>query len=311
MTELYSIKDVARIFALQDSRLRYWMQTGFVGPTVRKGGRFYYTFSDLVSVKVAKDLLAAGLSLQKVRKNLASLKLALPEDATPAARLRICSDGETIVAVKDDIAFEPATGQVVMAFNLPALAGHVAEIMALPRARVTETEGEGVPESIDPDRTEANDGSIAYRRFIDGCAAEDSGDLDRARHRYLEALELQPSLAAARTNLGNLLYRTGDLEAARVAYELALDHEPGQPEARYNLGNLLEDLGETELAIAELRRVCATAPEFADAHYNLGLLLAKVGGTGQARRHLERYLELDTQSEWSGRARAYLGALAA
>ena len=67
MTELYSIPDVAKLFALQESRLRYWMQTGFVGPTVRKQNRFYYTFRDLCAVKAAKDLLAAGLSAQKVR----------------------------------------------------------------------------------------------------------------------------------------------------------------------------------------------------------------------------------------------------
>ena len=54
MTELYSVRDVAKLFALQESRLRYWMQTGFVGPTVRKGGRFYYTFRDLCAVKAAK-----------------------------------------------------------------------------------------------------------------------------------------------------------------------------------------------------------------------------------------------------------------
>jgi tetratricopeptide (TPR) repeat protein len=305
VTELYSIKDVSRIFALQESRLRYWMQTGFVGPTVRKGGRFYYTFTDLVGVKVAKDLLAAGLPLQTVRKNLASLRTALPHDATPAARLRICCDGETIVAVKDEVAFEPATGQVVMAFNLPALAGHVADAM---QRRGPTIEESAVPAAIGPDITEQHDGSIAYRRFIDGCSAEDAGDLATAEHRYLEALELQPSLAAARTNLGNLLYRNGDLAGARAAYELALEHEPGQPEARYNLGNVLEDLGETELAIAELRRVCATAPEFADAHYNLGLLLARVGGAAQAKQHLERYLELDAASEWAARARDYLAA---
>ena len=87
MTELYSVRDVARLFALQESRLRYWMQTGFVGPTVRKGGRFYYTFRDLCAVKAAKDLLAAGLSAQKVRKNLEALRRALPGDAHPALRL--------------------------------------------------------------------------------------------------------------------------------------------------------------------------------------------------------------------------------
>jgi DNA-binding transcriptional MerR regulator len=81
--ELYSIRDVARILAVQESRLRYWMQTGFVGPTVRKGGRFYYTFCDLVAVKAAKDLLAADLPLQKARKAVESLKKILPNDTNP------------------------------------------------------------------------------------------------------------------------------------------------------------------------------------------------------------------------------------
>ena len=53
MMDLYSVKDVARIFAVQESRLRYWMQVGFVGPTVRKKGKFYYTFGDLVAVRAA------------------------------------------------------------------------------------------------------------------------------------------------------------------------------------------------------------------------------------------------------------------
>jgi len=320
VTELYSIKDVARIFALQESRLRYWMQTGFVGPTVRRGGRFYYRFQDLIAVKAAKDLLAAGLPLQKVRKNLDSLREVLPDDANPAARLRICSDGETVVAVADDVAFEPATRQIVMAFNLPALAGHVAEVMALPVARAAEVEvdaadgDDAVPDAIDGDGdvTEAVDeGLSAYRAFLDGCAAEDAGDATSAEHLYRKALELEPALAAALTNLGNLCHRRRDLAAARACYERALDHEPTQAEARYNLANVLEELGDTELAIAELRRVCATVPDFADAHYNLGLMLVRVGGTTQAMRHLERYLELDRGSEWAERARGFLDQLAA
>ena len=86
MIELYSIRDVARILAVQESRLRYWMQTGFVGPTVRKGGRFYYTFCDLVAVKSAKDLLAADVSLQNARKNVEALKKALPDDTHPTSQ---------------------------------------------------------------------------------------------------------------------------------------------------------------------------------------------------------------------------------
>src|SRR5882724_7162044 len=304
MIELYSIRDVSRILALQESRLRYWMQTGFVGPTVRKGGRFYYTFTDLVAVKAARDLLATGMPLQRARKNVEALKQALPEDTHPMTRLRVCCDGETIVALADDVAFQPIGGQVVMAFSLPSFGEHVLTTLAMPRVAAA------VPAAVEDGPTEANSGSTAYRHFVEACAAEDRGDGATAEHLFRLAIELEPHMAAALTNLGNLVYRQGEMHEARRFYERALEHDPNQPEARYNLANLLEDVGETDLAIAELRRVCAAAPDFADAHYNLGLMLAQVGGTAQARKYLERYLELDGASDWANHARSYLDQIA-
>ncbi|HEY5951364.1 MAG TPA: tetratricopeptide repeat protein [Kofleriaceae bacterium] len=307
MIELYSIRDVARILALQESRLRYWMQVGFIGPTVRKGGRFYYTFCDLVAVKAAKDLLAAEVPLQRVRKAVESLKKALPNDTHPASRLRVCSDGNTIVALADDIAFEPIGGQVVMAFNVPSFGEHIAEVLAMPRV---DPATQSVPHEVTDSPTEANGGTTAYRMFVEACAAEDRGDTQLAEHLFRQAIDLEPNMAAALTNLGNLVYRHGEVEEARSLYERALEHDPTQPEARYNLANTLEDLGEIELAVAELRKVCAAAPDFADAHYNLGLMLAQLGGSAQARQHLERYLELDGQSDWASHARTFLEQVA-
>jgi len=304
MIELYSIRDVSRILAVQESRLRYWTQTGFVGPTVRKGGRFYYTFSDLVAVKAAQDLLATGMPLQRVRKNIEALKHALPGDTHPMTKLRVCCDGETIVALADDVAFQPIGGQVVMAFNVPSFGEHVLTTLALPRV-------EAAPAAVEDHPTDAHGGSTAYRYFVEACAAEDRGDSQAAEHLFRLAVDLEPHMAAALTNLGNLVYRQGELHEARGLYERALDHDPAQPEARYNLANLLEDLGETELAISELRRVCSAAPEFADAHYNLGIMLAQVGGTTQAKQCLERYLELDGASDWARHARTFLDQIAA
>ena len=308
MIELYSIRDVARILAVQESRLRYWTQTGFVGPTVRKGGRFYYTFTDLVAVKSAKDLLAADVSLQTARKAVEGLKKALPGDTHPASKLRVCSDGKTIVALADDAAFEPIGGQVVMAFSLSTFGEHVAEVLAMPR--VDPRVDPSAPTEVTDSPTEANGGTTAYRHFVEACAAEDRGESETAEHLFRQAIDLEPNMSAALTNLGNLVYRQGELDEARKLYERALDHDPLQAEARYNLANLLEDMGETELAIAELRRVCAACPEFADAHYNLGLMLAQVGGTAQAKQHLERYLELDAGSDWASHARIYLDRIA-
>jgi len=316
MIELYSIRDVSRILALQEARLRYWTQTGFVGPTVRKGGRFYYTFCDLLAVKAAKDLVATGMPLQKVRKNVDALKKALPNDTHPATKLRVCCDGETIVALADDIAFQPIGGQVVMAFNVPSFGEHVSQVLSMPRVDPNAltprgSDSDGAPQEVTDNPTEANSGSTAYRLFVEACAAEDRGDSDTAEHLFRQAIDLEPNMAAALTNLGNLVYRQGELEEARKLYDRALEHDPSQPEARYNLANLLEDLGETDLAIAELRKVCAAAPEFADAHYNLGIMLAMVGGTAQAKQHLERYLELDAGSDWATHARVFLDQIAA
>lgn len=307
MIELYSIRDVSKILAVQESRLRYWMQVGYVGPTVRKGGRFYFTFCDLVAVKAAKDLLEAGLTLQRARKNVDALRRALPETTHPTSKLRICCDGETIVALADDVAFEPIGGQVVMAFNVPTFGEHVQRTLAMPRVAPVEVANEdNAPGETIVDTTEANGGTTAYRCFVEACAAEDRGDSQTAEHLFRQALELEPNMAAALTNLGNLVYRGGEFAEARSLYERALEHDPSQPEARYNLANVLEDMGEVELAIGELRRVCVTAPEFADAHYNLGIMLAAVGGAAQARTHLERYLELDGASEWAFHARTFL-----
>jgi tetratricopeptide (TPR) repeat protein len=318
--ELYSIRDAARLFGLTDSRLRYWIQTGFVRPSVRQGGRFYYKFCDLVGIKAAVELLGAGVPQDAVRRALDLLRRELPAGVGPTSRLRVLSDGETLAVVEDgEVGWEADGGQLVMAFALSALAGQIAKALDLP-ASVHESRPERAAPAAREDAapvlaacaeagaTERTSMASAYRLFLDGCRAEDAGDLAFAELCYRRVLELEPSLAAAHTNLGNLCYRRGDRDQARRSYQRALDLEPDQPEARYNLANLLDEEGDTELAVAELRSVCSRHPAFADAHYNLGLLLYRLGGHAQARQHLGHYLGLDPSSEWATRARDLLAS---
>lgn len=287
----YSVKDVARIFDLQEARLRYWAQTGFVGPSVRRRGRAYYTFKDLIGIRLAKELLDKGLTLQRVRRNLDALRTTLPTVDRPLSELKVCTDGDHLVVVDENVPFEPHSGQVVMNFAVASLSTQLADVCSIERP-TTETE----------DQT-------AYQLFLDGCEAEAAGDPATAEVCYRNALKADGAIAAAHTNLGNVLYAGGRADEARTSYEKALELDPEQPEARFNLGNLLDDLGETELAIAELRHVCTRCPEFADAHYNLAAILARVGGVTQARTHFERYLALDPDSEWAVRARTRLDDL--
>lgn len=290
---MYTARDVAEIVGLQESRVRYWAQTGVVGPSERKGGRALYSFQDVVGVKAAKELLDSGLSLQRVRKNLEALKAQLPQVDKPLAQLRIVSDGESLVVATPEAPFEPASGQLVMDFAVQALEGRAAEVVRLKAE----------------EKTDARESS-AYAWFLEGCRLDgDPAHEDEALTAYQNALGLDPHLAAAHTNIGNLLYRRGDATTARRHYEAALALDPDQPEARYNLANILDEQGEPERAIAEWYRVLTFCPEFVDAHFNLAMALLRDGAEVRARRHLERYLAFDDEGEWADRARELIASL--
>ncbi len=297
---LYNARDVARIFSLKESRVLYWARTGVVGPSVKRGGRQWFTFADLISVKAAMELLDKGVSLQSVRKNLAALRAALPEVDRPLARLRVVSDGERLVVTGGDAPpFEALSGQLVMDFAVGALGNRVAEVMQLPDREARRDEPAA---RSDGHRT-------AYGWFLEGVAL-DEDDPARAAEAYRRAVELDPALAAAHCNLGNLAHREGRRGEAREHWQRALALDPEQPEARFNLGNLLDELGEPAQAVQEWTRVVAFCPEFADAHFNLGTALARDGDVAAARLHLARYLALDESGEWAAKARALLSELA-
>jgi len=281
--QTYTARDVAQIVGITESRVRYWAQTGVVGPSERANGRTVYTFQDLVGVKTAKELLDNGVTLQRARKNLEALRAQLPGLDRPLARLRVRSDGERLVVSDGGATFEPLSGQLVMDFALDDLQGQVAELAPPPAA------AEPAPPPTAPIENRADS---AYAWFLEGGTREAAGDVDGALMAYQKALEGDPALAAAHTNLGNLLYRRGERGEAREHYEQALALDPEQPEARYNLANLLDELGEAEAARMEWYRVVTSCPEFADAYYNLAIACARQGDKDTARAHLRRYLLL-------------------
>jgi tetratricopeptide (TPR) repeat protein len=299
--ELLGYKEVAELFDLPEARLRYWAQTGICGPSVRQRGKFLYTFPDLVGVKVAKELTSTGLPLQKVRRNLDALRLQLPQIDRPLSQLRVCSDGNELFVLDEHRVLQPASGQVVMSFAIRALDQRLADVRPL-RSIAPEQTPEAVPVAVE------DLPSSPYSAFLAGLEAEEAGELGRAEVLLRHAVKLDPHLAAAWTNLGNLRLVAEARGEAKEAYERALALDPEQPEARYNLANLLFGLGKTELALAEYRRVIASEPAFADAHYNLGVCLLELDATAQARTHLQRYVDLAPDSEHADHARRWLSA---
>ncbi len=297
----YTFAAAAKILGVTESKLRYWAQVGFVGPSARRAGKLVYSFQDLVSVKAAKELTERGFKTAEIRKAIDGVRSALPHVDRPLERMRVAFDGAKLVVVDEGMAFE-ATGQKVFDFGLGDLA-RSGSPKPPPAAAVALLDH--------PDEGAA--GRSAYEWFVEGTRAEMHGGADaeaKAERCYREALALDPGLAAARTNLGSLAYRRGEVSAAREAYEAALALDPDQPEARFNLANLVLENGDLELAVAELRRVLQAAPDFADAHYNLAVALERLGGRAAARVHLEQYLSLEPESApWADQARALIARL--
>jgi len=56
----YSFAAVSRILGVAEAKLRYWSQSGFVGPSRRRGGRQTFTFQDLVAYARLRNWLSAA-----------------------------------------------------------------------------------------------------------------------------------------------------------------------------------------------------------------------------------------------------------
>jgi tetratricopeptide (TPR) repeat protein len=310
----YTFAGAAKILELPESKLRYWAQVGFVGPSLRRGGKQLFTFQDLISVKAAKELVDRGFKAADVRKALDHVRAALPDVDRPLDRIRVAFDGETLVVVDDGEAFE-LSGQRVFDFGLADLARKVGDVRDVrdvsprPAAPQSPSPSPSLADETDP----AAPGRSAYDWFIEGTRLEATGaaaDGAEVEACYRKALAIDSGLAAAHTNLGNLAYARGEPDRARDAFQAALALDPDQPEARFNLANLILEGGDLELAVAEFRRVLQIAPDFADAHYNLAVALERLGGRAQARSHLERYLALEHHAApWAEQARALIERL--
>jgi len=147
-------------------------------------------------------------------------------------------------------------------------------------------------------------GEVAYDFYVRASKLDEfPARYDEAEVLYRRAIELDPNLALAYTNLANIRYRRGDLAEALALYRRAIEINARQPEAHYNLGYLSLERGENWRALSHLRRAVALRPEFADAHFNLGVAFERIGEPVQARAHWRRYLEIEPTGAWAEIAR--------
>jgi DNA-binding transcriptional MerR regulator len=112
LRELYRTKDVIQILEISRRQLQYWAQTDLVVPSQRtQGGHHRYSFEDLVALKAAKRLIDAGVSVQRIRKAIRSLREILPTIHKPLTELVLVATGDVVLAFVEGTVFEAISGQ--------------------------------------------------------------------------------------------------------------------------------------------------------------------------------------------------------
>lgn len=137
---------VCKIVGITYRQLDYWARTGLVSPSIQpakgSGSQRLYSFEDLVDLKLIKNLLEAGVSLQRVREAITYLH----ELGHDLKGVTIASDGNSVYACKsaEDVYDLLRRGQGVFGIAIdPVMAeleGSVSELRRKERPAGSEPE---------------------------------------------------------------------------------------------------------------------------------------------------------------------------
>jgi tetratricopeptide (TPR) repeat protein len=136
--------------------------------------------------------------------------------------------------------------------------------------------------------------------------AEENNDTATAEGLYRRVMKLDPGEPAAPFNLANIMRANNRIVEAEALYRKACEAAPGYAVAWYNLADVLDDQGRRSEAADCLERAIRADPTFSDAMFNLALLLQRMERYAEAATWWKRYLGLDSDSPWAGRAKRAL-----
>ena len=140
---------------------------------------------------------------------------------------------------------------------------------------------------LDPSSVEVRSG-YAY-------LLERLGRPDEARAEYENAIRFTPKKSAARLfyTYGAFLDKRGELDAAIAQYQRALEVDPNLADAHSELATAFFTKGDSQKAEAHYLEAARLDPKRADVHSNLGSLLLREGKTSQAIIQYEEALRID------------------
>lgn len=276
----YSRKDVCDVLKIKPSTLKAWENHGLINHQDQG-----YTFSDLLSIRVAKELSQAGIKPSKVKHALEQMNHLLPKSTRPLLDLRVTSDGEHIYIRDQDHDMDAQSGQLLFDFGVR---GFQEEVVAEIKPKIVR---------------EKHARKLACEAFLKAAEAEQY-DLQQAMVGYKKAIELDPTFAHPWVNLGNIAFRFGDLSVAKDHYKRAIEKDKQQAEAHHNLGVIALEEHQLLAASTSFEAAIDADPAFAEAYYNWGITLERLGE--DPRNAFAVFLELSPEGIYADAARKRL-----
>ena len=129
MQNVYPTNLVRKLTGATLNQLKYWVRINLVSPE-REGKSSFYSFKDIVKLRVLASLRNKGLSLQKVRDGIENLSKMLPDDE-PLSRLIIYTDGVDMIVAEKGRYFSAITRQRYLRFDTEQIG---AEIISLEKS---------------------------------------------------------------------------------------------------------------------------------------------------------------------------------
>lgn len=131
MTNNYPTRLVRRVTKATDNQLKYWVRIGLVTPE-KRGKTFFYSFKDIIKLKLLINLKENGLSLQKIKKGIKKLSEILPVTDDPLTKLVIYTDGIDMIVIEKGKYFSAMTRQHYFRFDTEQISAEIINLYKLP-----------------------------------------------------------------------------------------------------------------------------------------------------------------------------------
>lgn len=277
--------EAARLTSLTMGQVQHLARRGIVKPTRGLRNRYEFSFQDIVVLRRIKSMLDGDVPMARILKGISALQALSPRQ--PLSAINVQSLGSQVVVRERQGIWNPETGQTLLNFerksepeeeSVRKFPSKEAGLRALLR---------DLDEHLSADNLDSKDW------FNIGMELESVKEPKRAARAYREAIRLDDENINAYLNLGRLLQLEEKLPDAKRLYERVLQLSPTSEIASYNLGTIFDTLEEYELAI----ECYQNAPNRSEAHHNLSRIFELLGDESAAKRHLNRSIELENQTD--------------